>query len=352
MPLRDGRPMLSAMGPVADTAWLRIWADAFDPDARLFIVTDGNGTPLARLALCRERRGPRGLMRTLRSPTNGQALYAGLRLDPAAPEDSARRLLAAAAALPGWDFMRLQGLTEDGLHPLMAAAASLGLTPEIERHFFHHRIDLAAMRAGTLPLPMGGDTRRRKDRQLRALEKEGQVTFLRATGAEECLPALERYMAAERSSWKATGGELLTDSAGLMDFYRNVMRLPGAEVWLLELDDQPIAGTLMRRAAGELACLKTFYDAALNRFSPGALIQIRYFRHHLEDPETNVIDLCSGKDAYRYLATHQAQLADLTIWNRGVRPFLLRTARQLGRRLRKAPAAQPQPAPAEAPEAT
>lgn len=330
-------------GPVSDAAWLQAWAAAFADSARVLVAGDG----LARLPLVRQFRKPANLLRVLGSPTNGQSQYAGLCLSPDDPEGSAKALLQAAADLSGWDFMHLQGVPLADCAPLQRAAAALGLTVQVERQFLHHVTDLAAVREGTLPPPMSSPTRRRKDRQMRALERLGQVEVTRATGPD-CPAALEAYLTAEPTSWKAEGGELLTATPAITAFYRAVAMLPGAEIWLMRLDGRVIAGMILRRAGGELVCLKTFHDRVLDAHSPGSLLAICIQRHHLQDPDSRRMNFFSGKDAYRFLATGQDQLCDLILWGPGARPALMRGIRGLLHRLRPArsPAAQPKEADA------
>lgn len=318
----SSRPALPGDGPVTDGAWLQAWSTAFDTGTRLLLTPDGT----ACMPLLRQSRGPANLLRILCSPTNGHSQYAGLALSPENPEGSAKALLSAATALPRWDFLHLQGLSLAYRDPLHRAADALGLNLQTERRFSHHVADLAAIRAGTLPAPMSGATRRRKDRQLRALERVGRVEFTRAAGPDR-FAALEIYLQAEQLSWKAAGGELLSASPGISGFYRSVATLPGTEIWLMRLDSRPIAGMILRRAAGELVCLKTFFDHALDAYSPGALLTISIMRHHLQDPMTARMNFYSGKDAYRFLATGDIPLCDLIIWSPGARPALIRAIR-------------------------
>ena len=324
-------PSLPGTGPVGDAAWLQAWSAAFRADARLLMTADG----AAWMPLLRQSRGPANLLRTLCSPTNGHSQYAGLVLSPDDPEGSAKALLRAATGLAGWDFLRLQGVPLADCAPLHRAAETLGLRLQIERRFPHHVADLAAVRAGALPPPMSGATRRRKDRQLRALERIGTVGFTRACGPDRPA-ALEDYLRAERLSWKSAGGELLSASPAIGGFYRAVAMMPGTEIWSMLLEGRPIAGMILRRAAGELVCLKTFFDSALDPHSPGSLLAIAILRHHLQDPAPARMNFYSGKDSYRFLATGQLQLCDLIIWGRGARPALLRRGRGLLHRLRAA----------------
>lgn len=317
------QPTATPNGPVTDAAWLQAWTAAFDQGPSYSISAGDAG-----LTLFSRPKGPAGLLRALAGPTNGQSQYAGLVLSPSDPVGSAAALLRAATARKGWDVLHLQGVSQADCAPLAQAAASSGLTLQVERSFFHYIADLAAIRAGTAPPLMSGDTRRRKERQFRALERTGSVTFSRATG-EDCHAALKLYLQAERASWKAESGELLSSNAQISRFYHLVATLPGTEIWLMHLDSRPIAGLVLRCVAGELVCLKTFYDRALDAFSPGALTVIHILRHSLQDPHVSRVNFFSGKESYRSLSTGQIDLCDLIIWGPGHRAALLRRMRGL-----------------------
>ncbi|EEW24152.1 GNAT family N-acetyltransferase [Rhodobacter ferrooxidans] len=318
------QPLPAALnGPVSDARWLGLWAAAFCAAEPVALVSRGTFLPL-----CREMRGPMAGAQVLRGMTNGQSQYTPAALDPTATDRAAQDILKALKRMAGWDFLHLQGLPESVAAALEQAALALGLRPVTEHVFANLETDLAAIRAGTRTYPLRGETRRRKDRQLRALQREGEVSFVRATEGQ--LPeAMRAYLAAEQRSWKARAGEVLADGGALEQFYHGLAQLPGVEIWLLRLQEEVIAGVILRRGGGTLVALKCLYDQRFHKFSPAILLLHRVLQYALGDPDLARIDWYSDKDSYRIFSTDACARRDLVIWSDGMRPTFLRHSRQM-----------------------
>lgn len=333
----------SAIGPGLPTTgrdWLARWYAAFaqpDRDPAL-ILRDAGGAVAGLMPLVGATQGPLGMVRVLRSPTNGQAQYAALRLPAGSLDVAAQALLAVLRRRPGWDFLHLQGVPLPEAEALERAAASLGMGVGQEHAFSHLITDLAGLRAGRLSLPMSGDTRRRKERQARALEREGGLCFETVRDPAALPAAMEAYLEAERISWKAEAGELLTDTPTLAGFYRRMVDRPGPDeapqIRFLRLEGRIIGGLLVFRAADDAVALKTFFDPDFSRHSPGMLLLMRLVSDLMAEPGVARLHWYSGKASFEALATGRRAFRDLMIWGPGPRARIAQGARRALHRLR------------------
>lgn len=326
--------------PTTGRDWLARWYAAFARPERdpALVLRDASGAVAGLLPLVTATQGPLGMVRVLRSPTNGQAQYAALRLDADRLDLAALALLTALRRRPGWDFLHLQGLPLPEAEALARAARDLGMGVGQEHAFSHLVADLAGLRTGQLSLHMSGDTRRRKERHARALEREGGLRFETVRDPSALPAALEAYLEAEKTSWKAKDGELLTASPALAGFYRQMVEHPGPDevpqIRFLRHEGRIIAGLLLYQAADEMVGLKTFFDPAHSRHSPGMLLLMRVVSDLMAEPGVARLNWYSGKSAFEGLATGRRAYRDLVIWGPGPRARIALGARHALHRLR------------------
>lgn len=210
-------------------------------------------------------------------------------LDPDRPAETLRALLAAA----GTGAVLFPFLHEEG--PVAAALAEAAELP---------RRRLAAHRRAFLRSPLSGadyvratlEARRRKeaDRQRRRLADEGALAFAVATAADDVASALDAFLDLEAAGWKGRAGTALRTVPGGVAFVRAAAaegaRGGAFRVATLSLDGRPIAAGLVAVAGRRAFYLKTAYDEALARFSPGLLLTLDLTAHLLDDPAIDDAD--------------------------------------------------------------
>lgn len=313
----------AADDPTRGPDWLAAWYGAFArASAAPCVVWQPREGLAGLLPLTAVRRGP---MRVLCSPTNGHSQRAPYLCAAGEEATFAAAAIHALEGLHGWDALRLQGLSPTAAQALAAAAERAGWRVEVERDFRH------LLRDHALPLvERSRDTSKRQARQERALARMGEISCRWAEGTA-AVPALEDYFVAERQSWKARDGELLTANAAIAGFYRTLADGSGSglEVGFLRVDDRIAAGILLLRRGRRRVALKIFHDDGFARFSPAACL----LRSAAERAAPGVLDLYTGRDVYAPLANAEMRLRDLLLWPPRPRARLLRTLRTAAHRL-------------------
>lgn len=184
----------------------------------------------------------------------------------------------------------------------------------------------------------------------RRLAELGPIAIETASERTAVMDALERFLALEASGWKGRHGTALANDAGRSAFVREAfaaLALRGrAEVVLMRVGDQDVAGGLVLRQSGRAFYFKTAYNEEAARFSPGMILSLALTGMFLADQR--LVDVDSVADADHPMIDHlwrdrlpiadwmvelhpQDSFFDLT----GLLEMLWRLARQASHRLRK-----------------
>ena len=220
-------------------------------------------------------------------------------LDPDRPEETLGAMLDAVGAA-GTRAVLLPFLHMDGpvATALERACAASGRT--IVRSEGHRRALLRSPLAGPDYVRTVLETRRRKevDRQRRRLGETGTVAFSVASRPDAVAAALEAFLTLESAGWK--GRTALLAAPGAAAFVREAARAGAAagafRVATLSLDGRTIAAGLVAVAGRRAFYLKTTYDEALARFSPGLLLTLDLTGHLLDDPSIESADSIAVAD--------------------------------------------------------
>jgi O-antigen/teichoic acid export membrane protein/CelD/BcsL family acetyltransferase involved in cellulose biosynthesis len=237
-------------------------------------------------------------------PIRRAALLYGTLSTPLLDPDCADAALAAL--LGALHRSGVPGLLLPFLHEQGAAAAALRRVAAAQglvqvRLDGHTRAMLRSTLSGGDYIPATLETRRRKeaDRQRRRLAEEGRLTFEVTTGPDEIGPALEAFLALESAGWKGRLGTDLAASSQSLAFIRDAasaMAEGGFRVATLSLDDRAIAAGLVVVAGRRAFYIKTTYDEALARFSPGLLLTLDLTAYLLDDPDIGDADSIAVAD--------------------------------------------------------
>ena len=134
------------------------------------------------------------------------------------------------------------------------------------------------------------ETRRRKeaDRQRRRLADEGDLRFAVAREPDDVRRGLDAFLALETASWKGQLGTDLQHAPGGAAFIRAAAQSLAArgsfQVATLALGGTIIAAGLVARQGTRAFYIKTTFDEAFARFSPGLLLTLDLTAHLLDDP--------------------------------------------------------------------
>lgn len=278
--------------------------------ARLRHLPDGRG---ARLLLAWSRRGgkrrlaglsllvpPRGRHLNPLPILRAAELYAPLSTPLLAPQAPAATVAAMLAALrrAGIAGLALPFLAEDGpaAAALHEAAAREGLPVVLLAR--HRRALLRSPLSGEAYLRGAIESRRRKeaDRQRRRLSELGTLAFSVADAPSEVAPALERFLALEAAGWKGAAGTALAQAEGGAAYIREAAQAGGLRIVTLAQNGRPVAAGLVAIAGRRAFYVKTAYDEALSRFSPGLLLTLDLTAHLLDDPRIDDANSVAAAD--------------------------------------------------------
>jgi len=270
---------LDAGTPFMTHEWLSCWSRAFGGGDAIWIVLHDSDGSLRAGACLQPRRG------------NGLACAADELSgdwDVLAREESARRELWAAIVGRGASRIHLQGMPAD-------AAGTRLACEELERSGYR-----TVRRPGPfcpwLALPssweemmesLSGHMRTQISRRRRMLEREGTVTFRTVTGGPTLEEDLERFLTLEACGWKGRSGTAILGNPSAEGLYRGFAHGAAEKGWLrlhlLELNGEPIAIHYGCAFGGRGVFIKTGFDEAYRRVSPGVLLVAETLRCAIEE---------------------------------------------------------------------
>ena len=185
----------------------------------------------------------------------------------------------------------------------------------------------------------------------RRLEQHGPVEFLCIGPGDARLSwAFERFLALEASGWKGERGEgsAIALSDGVSNFYRDLICTPAeslaAEIRLLCVAGEPIAGQFATVCGSTRSVHKIAYDESFEHASPGTVLMAHTVEHSCQDPALTTLSLVTDMPWMRDWATARAALYDVWVPRNRLLGALARTALRVRQRLRPSPpAAGPSP---------
>ncbi|CAA9503124.1 MAG: hypothetical protein AVDCRST_MAG85-1892 [uncultured Solirubrobacteraceae bacterium] len=189
----------------------------------------------------------------------------------------------------------------------------------------------------------------------RRMERAGVTQVRTVRGADDLPAALEAFLRVEASGWKAREGTAIATEARAAGLYRSFARQAAERGWLrlhlLELDGVAVAGDLACVLGDTEFLLKTGFDEAHARLSPGLVLRANALRAAIEEGVA-AYDFLGGPDAYKLRWTdvvrsrvtvrgfRGARSLPSEAWWRTVRPALVATRDHLPEHLPVASAAR------------
>ena len=203
--------------------------------------------------------------------------------------DASARAGIAALALP---FLGADGPVAAALRKA-AGSRPIVVTGRHQRAFLQGGAD--DVRSALQP-------RRRKeaDRQRRRLAEKGALDIVVARSSAEAVAALEEFVRLESSGWKGREGTDLAAAPGAAAYFREAARTGAQEnafrVVTMTLDRRPIAAGLLAIAGRRAFYVKTAYDEAFARYSPGVLLTLALTERIGDDPSIDDADSVADAD--------------------------------------------------------
>lgn len=314
-PLPALRDEWNALAPEEPTPfltheWLTAWCEAFGGGEPVCpVVRDGDGRLRGAACLLRTRFGG------FSAPAND---HTG-DWDVVAADDEARAAVWQAIGELGGARLTLSALRV-GSRSAGLARAALGdryrllAIPGPRSPYLELPDDYDGLLAG-----VSRNLRSQVGRRRRQLDKDGGVALRTVTGGPELDRALDDLFRLEASGWKARAGTAILRDEGAERLYRGFAHAAADRGWLrvylLEIGGEPWAGDLGIALGGVGFLLKTGFDEAHARLSPGILLRAEVLRASI-DEGLRGYDFLGPDDDYKLR------------WATGVRPrFTLRAFR-------------------------
>ena len=303
------RLALAAGTPFMAAEWLEAWSEAFGHGESSWTVLRDEDGSIRAGAYCRHAG-----FRRLLSTTNEH----GHDWEILACDDTARAELCAALI----DREDTSRVAFEGM--IAGGPSARAVVDELERAGY--RI-LAAEEPCSpwLELPGGweeliqsvsGSLRSQIGRRRRMLEREGQLTF-RVAGKPATLERdLATFLELEASGWKGRDGTAIASQPAIERLYREFAAGAAERGWLrlylLELDGVAIAADYGCAFAGTGIFMKTGFDEAYSRFSPGLVLRADVLRSSIEE-NLSAYDFLGQPDTYKTRWT-SARRPRLRVW--------------------------------------
>lgn len=262
--------------PFLRPGWIRAWSAAFGRGVAETLLAR-RGDELVGVLPLQRHRG------VLSSPTNWHTP----EFAPLAADQEAGRALIAAAAGRCRRRLDLAFLPHSGVAEGLLGGSGKGdgrlLIRTIERSPW------VAIEGSWEDYESGLPGKRRADlrRRLRRLEEEvGEVEFASHAAAEGLGPLLEEGFAIEAAGWKGKRGTAIREDPGARSFYGSVAAWAAASgalsLWFLRAGGRGIAFAFCLVDGCAHHVLKTGFDPAYSRYSPGLLLTREMLRNAFE----------------------------------------------------------------------
>jgi CelD/BcsL family acetyltransferase involved in cellulose biosynthesis len=139
-------------------------------------------------------------------------------------------------------------------------------------------------------------------RKRRALEREGTLSLRLSTGGPRLEADLDAFLKVEASGWKTRAGTAILSREKTQCLYREFAHAAAGQGWLrlylLELDGVPLAADYGCVIGGRGLLLKTGFDEAYGRYSPGVVLRADVLRASIEEG-LRCYDMLGGPDRYK-----------------------------------------------------
>lgn len=134
---------------------------------------------------------------------------------------------------------------------------------------------------------VSGSLRSQVKRRRKGLEKEGALSFRTVSGGPSFADDLETFLKLEASGWKAKTGTAILSRPATERLYREFAHSAAEQGWMrlyvLELDGEAIAADYGCAYEGRGVFIKTGFNEAHSRLSPGLVLRAEVLRSSIEE---------------------------------------------------------------------
>lgn len=329
-----------SFNPFLSLHWLKTWWNYFGTNQRaeILLELDHGGNVGGALFTRHLRESYSGLsLRMVRAWVNNHCCRASIYW-----RDHPARFAQSLAGhwyetRRDWDALRLQGLPLEFGAALSQELTQHGFNVLKEREWSHDWLPIDQPWSDYYA-SLSHEVRRVQGRRSRRLQELGKLEFHRFSGKETAM-ALERYFDVEDHSWKANQGEIIRQSSQLQAFYRSAFTAQSPDmqgvVFLLLLDEQPIAGIVALEYANRLISPKISFRDDFSKYSPGWQV----CRGMVEDSfqrGIKSVNFYAGSEFSSRWGKSKMPFCDLLVFGTGLRGRLAAVGKNLAGRLRSA----------------
>lgn len=235
-------------------------------------------------------------LRSLSLPYHSHFILSDLLMAPVEHIDAYWPQMASALAQHGvrWDVIHCPAVVGSGA--AIRAALDLGesaLTRRIRSsNYFDCTVPYAQISAGFSEL-----LRKNLQKGWRRIERSGKLEIVSVRGSLTTVDAFDDFLRIEASGWKGQQGTAISCDTGTLSFWRDMFLLQSeemhAEVNLMKLDGQAIAGQLCLVSNRTCYVHKIAYDEAYKRLSPGQLLIEDLLRRSCENSDIDEVSVVS-----------------------------------------------------------
>ncbi len=292
------------------------------------IVTVREDGLLIGLHIVREDRGYARLPVSFLRSAHHHGQYLGVPLVRAGHEMRfARGLCNWLDAAPARQvFLKLTLLSEEGpvANAIRAACHATGrLFMDINR-FERAAIALADRDRRAPDAHLSTNRRKSLRRAMHGLAQRGPTSFETLTDAAALRHWMDDFLRLDHAGWKGEGGTSILSCPLETGFYRelaaNALAQGCLNFFRLKVGDTPVAYTLDLQCAPEAYCLKTAFDPAYRKHSPGVLMEYETLLHYHRHRGIGRVDSCTAPDnaLLNELWPDRKAIADLAIARQGL----------------------------------
>lgn len=293
--LKEGSPFLTH-------AWLNAWWSAFgEGEPRWVLLEDERGELRAGAFL--HRIGSR-----LLAAAN---VHSGA-WSSVASDERARAELWAALVETDANRVQMQGLPQQsaGTQSLREALQQAGFRVAEVAGPFCPWLDLPQSNEELLA-GVSASLRSQIKRRRKGLEKAlGELEFRTVSGGEGFQRDLETFLRLEGSGWKGESGTAILSRPATERLYREFAAAAAAKGWMrlyvLEAGGEPIAADYGVAFAGCNSFIKTGFDEAHGKLSPGLVLRAEILRSSIEEGLQHY-DFLGEADTYKTRWTAQVR---------------------------------------------
>ncbi|MEJ2392961.1 MAG: GNAT family N-acetyltransferase [Gammaproteobacteria bacterium] len=304
--------------------WFYCWLKNFAPNQNIYIVIARDNDVLLGIMplLLEQRRHGIWTQTILKSMTNMQTYKYNLIIC----KERAEEILAAMFRylnqnLP-WTSMILDFVP--------ATAANIPLLNDISGKSFYALRSEIQMESPYLAIEGTWDdylkardkkVRKNWDYFERKLDKQGSAEVVSCTNGPDIDQSIQQALAIEQSSWKGDHGTAIANSQAESNFYLDLgitmSRCNKFGLHFLTLDENKIAFDYCLTHKDHFNVLKTGYDPAYSKSSPGRVLHKKILRQLYEDDTYKIYDLLGARDNWKTEWTGDVQtLLHIHIYNR------------------------------------